>query len=62
MNITLNKQLPVKKAGKKDVSLVTIANPAIPKIDAAEPVQFLFKVKTEEGAEDLLKTLNDSKK
>ena len=62
LNINLNKQVPIKKAGKKDVSLLCISNPPIPKIETTEPVQFLFKVNTEEDAEELFKTLNDSKK
>ncbi len=62
LNVKLNKMLPISKIGAKDVSMLCIPNPAIPNIDSKLPCKFLFKVKTEEDAVELLDKLNEFKK
>ena len=62
LNVTLSKQVPVSKIGKKDVSIICIANPKIPNQDENVPCKFLFKVKTDQDADELLNKLNEMKK
>lgn len=62
LNVKLSKSLPVSKIGAKDVSFLCMPNPAIPGVDEKKPCKFLFKVKTEEWAQELLDKLNEYKK
>ena len=64
LNINLSKSLPSSKIGAKDVSLPCLPHPAIsdPKLEAGKPCKFLFKVKTESDAEELLEKLNEYKR
>ena len=62
LNVKLNKVLPISKIGAKDVSYLCIPNPPIPNVDAKLPCKFLFKVKTEDDAVELLDKLNELKR
>ncbi len=60
--MALKKELPISKISAKDVSILCIANPAIPNVDPTKPCKFLFKVKTENDADELFDKLNELKK
>lgn len=62
LNVKLSKSLPVSKAGAKDVSYLCLPNPPIPNVESNVPCKFLFRVKTEEDAQELLDKLNEYKK
>lgn len=64
LNIILTKSLPTSKIGAKDVSLFCVPNPPIsdPKLEAGKPCKFLFKVKTESDADELLEKLSEYKR
>jgi nuclear pore complex protein Nup50 len=62
LNVKLSKALPIAKAGPKDVSYLCVPNPPIPKTKSNAPCKFLFKVKTEDDANELLEKLNEYKK
>jgi nuclear pore complex protein Nup50 len=62
LNVKLNKIFPTAKEGSKDVSYLCIPNPPIPNTLPNAPCKFLFKVKTEDDAEELLEKLNEYKK
>lgn len=57
LNFLLYESIPVKRMGKKDVLIV-----AIPMPTDSKPSQILIRVKTEEDADELLKTLEKQKK
>lgn len=56
LNMILNESVPTKRMGKKDVLLVAAPMPTDKK-----PTQILIRVKTEEEADQLLKTLEKQK-
>ena len=56
------KELPISKISAKDVSYLCIPNPPIPNVESTKPCKFLFKVKTEEDALELVEKLNEYKK
>jgi len=62
LNVKLNKLFPITKVGAKDVSYICVPNPAIPNVDAKAPCKFLFKVKTEDDAKELLDKINELNK
>ena len=62
LNVKLSKSLPVSKAGPKDVSYLCLPNPPIPNVESNVPCKFLFKVKTEEDAAELLEKMNEYKR
>lgn len=62
MNVKLSKALPISKISAKDVSFLCVPNPAIPGVEAAKPCKFLFKVKTEDDALELVEKLNEYKR
>ncbi len=62
LNVKLNKACPVNKISAKDVSYLCIPNPPIAGVDSKLPCKFLFKVKTEEDALELVEKLNEHKK
>lgn len=62
LNVKLIKEFPISKISAKDISYICIPNPPIPSVDEKKPCKFLFKVKTEEDAIELLEKLNEYKK
>ncbi|CAF0841779.1 unnamed protein product [Brachionus calyciflorus] len=62
LNVKLSKVFPITKAGPKDVSYLCVPNPPIPGVSDSVPCKFLFKVKTEDDANELLDKLNEYKK
>lgn len=62
LNVKLSKALPINKISAKDVSYLCIPNPPIPNVDSKLPCKFLFKVKTEDDAQELVDKLNELKK
>lgn len=63
LNVKLSKVFPVTRDGPKDVSYLCVPNPPIQGLDSATaPVKFLFKVKTENDADELAEKLNEYKK
>lgn len=62
LNVKLTKLFPITKLGAKDVSFICVPNPPIPNVDSKAPCKFLFKVKTEDDAKELLDKLNELKK
>lgn len=62
LNVKLMKELPISKISAKDVSYLCIPNPPIPNVESTKPCKFLFKVKTEEDALELVEKLNEYKK
>lgn len=62
LNVKLSKVLPVNKVGAKDVSYLCVPNPPIPNVDDKAPCKFLFKVKTEDDAQELFDKLNEYKR
>lgn len=62
MNVKLSKALPISKISAKDVSFLCVPNPAIPGVEASKPCKFLFKVKTEDDAIELVDKLNEYKR
>lgn len=57
-NFILSKSIPTKRMGKKDVMLVCLPTPE----SKPPPTPILFRVKGEEEAEELMKTLEKYKK
>jgi nuclear pore complex protein Nup50 len=63
LNVVLNEHLPISKLNDKNISFMCVPNPSIPGIKEPEkPCNFLFKVKTNEDADELLNKLNELKK
>lgn len=62
LNVKLTKVFPISKIGAKDVSYICLPNPPIANVDSKKPCKFLFKVKTEDDANELLDKLNELKK
>ncbi len=62
LNVKLSKIFPITKIGVKDVSYICVPNPVIPNVDTKAPCKFLFKVKSEDDAKELLDKLNELKK
>jgi hypothetical protein len=62
LNVSLNKLQPVAKASNKDVTYVCVPNPPILNVDDKLPCKFLFKVKTEQDANELFDKLNEFKR
>jgi nuclear pore complex protein Nup50 len=62
LNVKLSKSLPIAKANTKDISYLCMPNPPIPGLDSNLPCKFLFRVKTEEDANELLDKLNEYKR
>ncbi len=62
LNVKLNKACPISKISAKDISYLCIPNPPIPGVDSKLPCKFLFKVKTEDDALELVEKLNEYKK
>ena len=64
LNIKLSKSLPSSKAGAKDVSLFCYPSPPFPDLNllSDKPCKFLFRVKTESEADELLENFNEYKK
>ena len=62
LNVKLSKILPIGKLGAKDISYLSIPNPPIPNVPSDVPCKFLFRVKTEEDANELFDKLNEYKK
>lgn len=62
LNVKLSKMFPVSRDGPKDVSYLCLPNPPIQNVDSSVPCKFLFKVKTEADADELLDKLNEFKK
>jgi nuclear pore complex protein Nup50 len=62
LNVNLSKSIPINKLGAKDVSIICIAHPEIPEVSKDKPCKFLFKVKTEEDAQELTEKLNEYKR
>jgi len=62
LNIFLNPQLSTQRVGKNNVMLVCVPNPPIDPKTPSVPTPMLFRVKTEEEADDLLKKLDEAKK
>lgn len=62
LNVKLNKLFPVGREGPKDVSYLCLPNPPIQGVESSVPCKFLFKVKTEADADELLNKLNEFKK
>lgn len=62
LNVKLSKSSPISKIGPKDVSFLCVPNPPIPGVEEKKPCKFLFKVKSEEFALELVEKLNKNKK
>lgn len=62
LNVKLSKVFPVSRDGPKDISYLCLPNPPIQNVDSNVPCKFLFKVKTEQDAAELLEKLNEYKK
>ena len=59
LNVKLNKTCPIDKISAKDVVYFCIPNPPINGIDSKVACKFLFKVKTEDDALELVEKLNE---
>lgn len=62
LNVKLSKVFPISKISAKDVSYICLPNPPIPSTDSKVPCKFLFKVKSEDDAKELLEKLNELKR
>lgn len=62
LNVMLTPALTTQRMGKNNVMMVCVPNPPIDAKTPAVPTPMLFRVKSAEDADDLLKTLEDAKK
>ena len=65
LNISLQKNLPVARVGKNNVSVMCVPNPPVflkeADGDNTKPLNYLIRVKGAEDADKLLKLINDNK-
>ena len=59
LNVRLSESMPLARQGKNNVSIMSIINPAIPKVPDDKPVPMLIRVKTADDADELFEKMKE---